>query len=143
MYKSILLPVDLNHEKSWEHALPTALDLAKAAGAQLHLVTVVPRIAMSIVGTYLPEGFEKQTLEKAASDLHDFAVKHIPDGVRGKSHIAHGVVREEVLKAADASGCDLIVMAPHKNRLREMLIGHNTEYVVRHAKQSVLVVRND
>lgn len=142
MYKSILLSIDLNHEKSWDHALPAALELAKATGAQLHLVTVVPRIAMAIVGTYLPKGFEQKALQEAASDLHDFAVKHVPEGVRGKSHVAHGTIREEILKAADAVGCDLIVMAPHKRGLREILIGHNTEYVIRHAKQSVLVVRN-
>lgn len=142
MYKSILLSIDLNHEKSWEHALPAALDLTKCLGAELHLVTIVPRIGMSIVGTFLPEDFEKQALQKAGADLHDFAVKHIPEGVRGKSHVAHGVVREEILKAADTLKCDLIIMAPHRRGLQNMLVGPNTEYVTRHAKQSVLVVRD-
>jgi len=32
MYKSILLSVDLNHEKSWENALPAALELTKTLG---------------------------------------------------------------------------------------------------------------
>ena len=141
MYKSILLCVDLNHEKSWEQALPAALDLAKATKAALHLVTVVPRIGMSIVGTFLPPDFEKKALEKASADLHDFAVKHVPDGVRGKSHVAHGIVREEIMKAADTLKCDVIVMSPHGHSLQNMLIGPNTEYVARHAKQSVLVVR--
>jgi len=57
--------------------------------------------------------------------------------------VAHGVIREEILKAADVLKCDLIVMAPHRRGLQSMLIGPNTEYVVRHAKQSVLVIRDD
>lgn len=143
MYKTILLPVDLNHEKSWENALPAALKLTKTLGAELHLVTVVPRIGMVLVGTFLPEDFEKKALEKAAEALHEFAVQNVPEGVRGKSHVAHGAVREEIIKAADALQCDLIVMAPHRRGLQDMLIGPNTEYVVRHAKQSVLVIRGD
>ena len=143
MYKSILLSVDLIHEKSWEKALPAALDLTRTLGAELHLVTVVPPIGMSIVGTFLPEDFEKKALEKAAEALHEFAVQNIPEGIRGKSHVAHGVIREEILKAADVLKCDLIVMAPHRRGLQSMLIGPNTEYVVRHAKQSVLVIRDD
>ena len=141
MYKSILLSVDLNHPKSWEEALPTALGLSKSLDAELHLVTVVPRVGMSIVGTFLPEDFEKKALKEAGEALHEFAEEHIPEGVRGKSHVAHGVVREEILNAANTLKCDLIVMAPHRRGLQDILIGPNTEYVARHATQSVLVVR--
>ena len=143
MYKSILLSVDLNHEKSWENALPAALKLTKTLGAELHVVTIVPRIGMSIVGTFLPEDFEKKALERAAEALHEFAVQNIPEDIRGKRHVAHGTVRDEILKAADTLHCDLIVMAPHRRGLQNILIGPNTEYVVRHAKQSVLVIRGD
>ena len=139
MYKSILLPVDLNHENSWKAALPVALELAKTFGAELHLVTIVPSVGMTMVGMYLPEDFEKRALEKAAADLHAFATKNVPKGVRGKSHVAHGVIREEILKAADTLHCNLIVMAPRKRSLQDLLVGPNTEYVVRHAKCSVLV----
>jgi nucleotide-binding universal stress UspA family protein len=34
-------------------------------------------------------------------------------------------------------------MAPHRRGLQEMLVGPITEYVTRHAKQSVLVVRGE
>ena len=158
MYKSILLSVDLNHERSWARALPAALELTKALGAELHLVNVVPRIEMPMVGTYLPDDFEQQALKKAGEDLHDFAMKNIPEGIRGKSHVAHGVVREEILvlepfpqdhvreeiiKAAETLKCDLIVMAPHRRSLQEILVGPITEYVARHSKQSVLIVHGE
>lgn len=143
MYKSILLCVDLNHERSWKHALPVALDLTKALDAELHLVNVVPSIEMPIVGTFLPPDFEQQALKRAGDELHDFALKNIPEGIRGKCHVAHGVVRNEILKAAGTLGCDLIVMAPHRRGLQEMLVGPITEYVVRQAKQAVLVVHDE
>lgn len=143
MYKSIMLSVDLNHEKSWVRALPAALELTNALDAELHLVNVVPNIEMPLVGTFLPADFEKQALKKAGEDLHDFAMKNIPEGIRGKSHVAHGVVREEIVKAADTLKCDLIVMAPHRRGLQEVLVGPNTEYVSRHANQSVLIVHDD
>jgi nucleotide-binding universal stress UspA family protein len=143
MYKSILLTVDLNHPKSWERALPAALELTTALDAELHLVTVVPNIEMPLVGTFLPPDFEQQALKKAGDDLHDFAEKNIPEGIRGKSHVAHGSVRDEIVKSADKIGCDLIVMAPHRRGLQEMLVGPITEYVARHANQSVLIVHDD
>ena len=46
MFSNILLPIDLNHPASWTKALPEALDLQKASGGKLHLMTVVPDFGM-------------------------------------------------------------------------------------------------
>ena len=78
MYKEILLPIDLNHESSWRKALPCALELAKAFGARLHIMTVVPDFGMSIVANYFPKDYEKKALEAATAALHDFTKKHLP-----------------------------------------------------------------
>jgi len=141
MYKSILLPIDLNHENSWKAALPVAVEIAKTFSAQLHLVAIVPDVSMSMVSMYLPEGFEAKAIKEGGEKLHAFSVEHIPDGVRGKSHIAHGVVREEILNAADVLDCDLIVMASHRPDMKDFFISPNTDFVVSHANKSVLVVR--
>ena len=58
MYKSILLPIDLDHSSSWHSAMPVALDLAKTLSAKLHLVSVVPDLKATAVGAYLPGDFE-------------------------------------------------------------------------------------
>ena len=42
MYRSILVPVDLDHPSSWEKSLPTAIALCRCFDASLALVTVVP-----------------------------------------------------------------------------------------------------
>ncbi|MEQ8334036.1 universal stress protein [Nisaea sp.] len=141
MYKSILLPIDLEHDSSWEKSLPVALELVQTFKGTLHLVTVVPRIGMAAVSLYLPEDFEAKALAHAAEQLHAFAVERIPEGIRGDSHVGHGVIREEITKAAEKLDCDLIVMAPHRPEMSDFLISPATSYVVSHTKRSVLVVR--
>lgn len=141
MYKSILLPIDLEHDSSWEKSLPVAIELVQTFKGTLHLVAVVPRIGMAAVSLYLPEDFESKALAHAAEQLHAFAVKQIPEGIRGDSHVAHGVIREEITKAAEKLDCDLIVMAPHRPEMADFLISPATSYVVSHTKRSVLVVR--
>lgn len=141
MYKSVLLPIDLEHDSSWQKALPVALELVQKFDGVLHLVAVVPNIGMPALSMYLPADFEKKALAHAAEALHAFAAAHVPENIRGQSHVAHGVVREEISKAADTLDCDLIIMAPHRPELTDVFISPATSYVVTHTKRSVLVVR--
>jgi nucleotide-binding universal stress UspA family protein len=46
VFKDILFTVDLEHFASWERALPVALHEAKASGTQLHVLTVLPEVAV-------------------------------------------------------------------------------------------------
>ena len=141
MYRNILLPVDLGEESSWKDALPKAVEIAAGSKATLHLVTVVPTFGMSIVGGFFPEDFEKKALAQAKAALGEFIAKHIPGNVDARAHVAHGTIYEEILRAARKLDCDLIVVASHRPELRDYLIGPNAARVVRHATQSVLVVR--
>ncbi len=52
------------------------------------------------------------------------------------------MIYEEVLRAAERLGADLIVMAAHRPELSDYLIGPNSARVVRHARQSVLILRD-
>ncbi len=142
MYKSILLPIDLRHEGSWKKALPTAIEIAEKFDAQLHLVSIVPNVGMSIVSQYLPKNFEKSAIEEASIALKEFAAKNVPTDVRGRCHIAHGTVREQIVKAGEKLGCDLIVMAPHHPEALDAVLSVKTNYVVHNFKGSVLVVRD-
>ena len=58
MYQRILLPLDLEQSSSWEQALPTALELRAASGGELHVLSVVPVIEMSVVASYFPADYE-------------------------------------------------------------------------------------
>lgn len=142
MYKDIMLPLDLGHENEQAKALETAIRLAKADGARLHVITVVPDYGMSIVGGFFPEGHEKAVMEKATADLHAFTKAHLPDDLPVQHIVAHGSIYREILAYAEKTGCDLIVMASHRPELEDYLLGPNAARVVRHAKCSVLVVRD-
>lgn len=142
MYKEILIAIDLGEESSWAKALPTAVEYAQKFAANLHLVTVVPNFGMSIVSQYFPKDFEKKALKEAQDHLHDFIKKHVPAGIKTQVIVEHGSIAQEILRAAEKVGADLIVMQSHRPEVQDLLIGPNAGKVVAHAKCSVLVVRD-
>ncbi len=141
MYKNVLLSVDLGHESSWEKALPAAVELCRAGGGSLHVLTVVPDFGMSIVGQYFPEGYEKDVANKVMAALKVFVKDHVPDGIPVQHMVGEGVVYEVILKMARKVGADLIVTGAGRPDLREYLLGPNAARVARHAEMSVLIVR--
>lgn len=141
MYNRILLTVDLNDESSWRRALPTALEYCRAFDATLHLLTVVPDFGMTVVGQFFPEGYADKAVAQAKTELRDFAAKHVPAGVKVRQVVAYGTIYREILEAARKVDADLIVIASHRPELKDYLLGPNASRVVRHAKRSVLVVR--
>ena len=142
MYKSILLPIDLGHESSWNKALPSAVDLARSYSAELHVLTVFPDFGLSMVSVNFPANFEQDNLARVSEDLQAFVKQHVPEGITVSSHVAHGTIYSEIIAAADKLDCDLIVVSSHRPEMRDYLIGPNAARVVRHAKQSVFVVRD-
>ena len=141
MFKTILLPIDLNHESSWTQALPAACRFAREGGAKLHIVTVLPDFGMPVVGGFFPEDFERKAMDEAKAKIKKLAESWDLEGIDFKLHVAHGTIYEEVLKAAQALGADLIVLAAHRPELKDYLLGPNAARVVRHAGCSVFVVR--
>ncbi len=142
MYKNILLPVDLNSVETQLKAVQTAAELARTFGAGLHVLTVVPDFGMSIVGTFFPDGFEKEALERANETLHDFVKQNLPGGLPVQHIIGRGSVHREVLRIARETGADLIVMASHQPELQDYLLGPSAAHVVRHTSCSVMIVRD-
>lgn len=142
MYKEILLAVDLNQAESQIKAVRAAVACAKAFGARLHVMTVVPDFGMSIVASYFPEGYEEKALENARQALHAFVGENVPENLPVQHIVAHGSIYQEILDCAEEAEADLIVMASHRPELEDYLIGPNASRVVRHADCSVLVVRD-
>ncbi len=142
MYKKILLPIDLDQESSWHKALPTALELCRAWGASLHVMTVVPSFGMSMVSQYFPKGYEKEMREKTMASLQDFVRENVPEGTPVQRIVGEGTIYEVILQMADKVGADLIVLDSHRPQLKDYLLGPNAARVVRHATCSVLLVRD-
>jgi len=142
MAKSVLLPIDISDHHSWDRALGVALEQVRASGGALHVATVLPELGLSMVGGYLGEGFERKALHSLGESLSDWIAKHVPEGIEVHPHVLHGPVYHEILRAADTVEADLIVIGSHRPALKDYLLGPNAARVVRHARQSVYVVRD-
>lgn len=142
MYRKILLPIDLSEEKSWAKALPTAIASAKAFGAELWIMTVVPDFGMSIVAQHFPPDFEETAMKEATERLADFVDRNVPSDTPVHRLVGHGSIYGEILASAKTVGADLIIMGSHRPALQDYLLGPNAARVVRHASQSVMVVRD-
>lgn len=142
MFSTLVIPIDIEHESSWIKALPAAARLARDNGARLHVVAVVPPFGSSLVGGFFSDDFERKVMDKARSDLAEIVSGADLGGVEPGLHVAHGTIYEEILRAADSLGADLIVLAARRPELKDYLLGPNAARVVRHASQSVFVVRD-
>ena len=142
MYKNILVSIDLNDVNSWRKALPTAVELCQSFGCELHVIAVIPDVGMSMVGAYFPADFADKAIEGSREKLHALLDTELPDGVKAQAIVAQGTIYHEILQTAKRIAADLIIMASHRPGLADYLLGPNAARVVRHAKLSVLVVRN-
>ncbi len=143
MYDSILVPVDLHQESSWKKALPVAIDLAKINGGTLHILTVIPDFGMAVVGSFFPPDHAKNVLAAVEKDLATFVADNIPAEVPATSDVQQGSIYKEIVRVADKLECGVIVMSSHTPEPKDYLLGPNAARVVRHAKQSVFVVRDN
>lgn len=141
MFKSILLPIDVEHESSWRRTLPVAKRLAEECGAELNIVGVVPPFGTALVGGFFPEDYEEKLLGTVKEHLAGVVQEAGIGADDCKMHVTRGVIYEEILRVASVLGCDVIVMAAARPELKDYLLGPNAARVVRHAKQSVFVVR--
>lgn len=141
MYQDILLPVDLEDSASSARALEVAVEYAKASGATLHVMTVVPDFGMSIVGSYFPDDFADKAITDTDKRLHDYVSENVPDGINVQHMVAHGRIYEEIIRAAAKASADVIVIPAHRPDVGDYLLGSNAARVARHADQSVLIVR--
>ncbi len=88
MYQNILLTVDLNDEASWSKALPAAVEEAKASGAALHVVSIVPDFGMAVVGSFFPDDFEEKALAEVADKLKAFCDENVPSEIKVKNFVS-------------------------------------------------------
>ncbi len=141
MANTILLPVDLNNLEAASRPLAEALRLLDEGGT-LHVLTVVPEFGYSQISGFFRDGYEQDLLRAAGQKLQEWVQTSVPDGIDLHPHVVHGSVYDMILRAADRLSVDSIVMGAHRPELSDYLLGPNAARVVRHAKQSVYVVRN-
>jgi len=124
-----------------QKALEKGLELAEAGDAALDLVTVVqlPDYAGTIdeVDEMIRDG--KRLYQDAYNRAAVEAKKRI---ALFNSKILHGHIGETLVKYARDSEVDLIVMGSHgRSAVANILLGSVSNYVVKHAKCPVLIIR--
>ena len=149
MVSKILVPIDLADMETMEKVLQTGIDQAKASGADLTVMTVVPDIITGLDWRYAIRGETGGSQEYDAQDIVNEALERLnqivaektPSGMKVGTIARHGSVYEQVLNVAEELGVDQIVLGAHRPGLADFLLGPNTARIVRHAKCSVNVVR--
>ena len=137
MYKNIMVPVDLAHQKTLDKALAVATDLARHYGAALCVVGVTASQPSSVARSsaeYAEKlaAFAAQLSEKSGLKIETRAV------------VSHDPARDldsALGKAAGELGADLIVMASHVPSFAEHIFASNAGYLASHVERSVFIVR--
>lgn len=143
-YRTIL--VGLDGSPFAEEALDQAYDIAKATGASLQLVTVIPTPAVpttngrtmeaSVEAAYAAQATHLRAyLQATAARLENF-------GLTLDTHLVYGTPAEAILDTAATLGADVIVLATHgRSGWQQMRYGSVALKVARGADRPVLLVR--
>jgi nucleotide-binding universal stress UspA family protein len=141
--RSILVPLDGSDFA--EHALPTALSLARRHAAALHIV----RVYVPVAGVYgehavpYDEALDRE-LMKRAQDYLDGIVTRMTAvaGIQSSAVVLEGSVADTISRHAAAVGADLLVMTTHgRGPLARFWLGSVSDELVRQADIPVLLVR--
>ncbi|GAA4971942.1 universal stress protein [Algibacter aquimarinus] len=142
--KKILVPTDFSAQA--ENALKVAAQLAKKHDCEIHLLHVleIPLHEVDALSTYnnLPEAVyfmklaHKQFLELKSKDYLNDLVLH--------EHVEFHEIFKGVFHVCKKQDIDLVIMGSNGSTgFKEMLIGSNTEKVVRTSETPVLVIKNE
>jgi len=145
--KKILVPIDFS--KTSLIAVESAFDIAKKDGADLiflHVVEEATADSYRISGEWQKGNWEDKIftfrlLEKAKKQLEKLVTEPKYNAVKIVGELRLGNPFHGINTIISEHKVDLIVMGPKGHtKLEEMLIGTNTEKVVRHAHCPVLTV---
>ncbi len=141
MFEKVLLAIDLNEAKGSVKAATAAKMLIEQSGGSLHVVNVLPDVGMAMVGASIGPELRKQVMDEAKSALAAFAETNLPDLPMHNLHIVQGTIYDRIIHTANEIDADTIVVGAHRPEFKDYLVGPNAARVVRHADQTVLVVR--
>lgn len=137
MYKTILVPIDVNHEDR-------AKEMIIAANAHtdkntkiilLNVVEVVPTWAMS----YLQANVMNENRKAVETKLAEIVAKENVENAT--VIIRNGNPYRTILDMAEKEKVDLIIIGSHKPGVGAYFLGSTADKVVRHAKCSVFIIR--
>ncbi len=142
--KKILVPCDFSTPA--RHAFRSALSVAARSGGEVHVLHVIElpvlhdAVLMPVLS--LEETLFRELEEKSQAEFAKLIEENKND-IPLKTKVVFGETSRMILDYAASESIDLIIMGTRgASGIREVLIGSNTEKIVRHATVPVFVVRN-
>lgn len=142
--KKILVPTDFSPQA--ENALKVAAQLAKKHKCEIYLLHIleIPLHKVDALSSYnnLPEAVFFMKL--ARQKFEDFRDKSYLKNLKVHEHVEIQEIFKGIFHVCKKHKIDLIVMGSNgADGLKEMLIGSNTEKVVRTSETPVMVIKNE
>jgi nucleotide-binding universal stress UspA family protein len=145
MYNKILVPLD--GSELAEKVLPHVIALARAAGAELTLASVV-QLTLGAVGAKIEALPEAAAERKAAlrTEALTYPEKVQRDlkgqGVAARTVVLEGDVAHAIITYAEREGFDLVAIATHgRSGVDRFVMGSIAEKVIRSTIKPVLLIR--
>lgn len=143
MYKKILMPVDVFEMELSDKAVRHAANLAKAEGASITLVNILPASSRSLLRGFNADikKFEEYMTAESGKKMNE--LKRLFDISSENIHgmVRFGNVRDEIIKLSKEGEYDVIVIGSKNPGITTHLLGSNAESILRYATIPVLVVR--
>jgi nucleotide-binding universal stress UspA family protein len=136
--KRILLATDLSPAS--DGAATQAIDLARALGADLLIVSVIDPDFPGGRGSVVERMDQRRAAREAAAQA--LVVRGRQAGVPVTFLVWEGEPGPAIVDAANAEGADMVVVGSHgRGRVGRLVLGSVSDHVVRHADAPVLIVR--
>jgi len=142
--KKILYATDFS-----ESSLPAgdyALTLARLAGAEVHVLHVIGEFTDRRKSMIQPESMallEREVEIQAFKEMEGFCREVFDDEIPYTTEVVMGHPFEEIIKLAQQSAFDLIVVGTHgRTGLERVFVGSTAERLVRRSPIAVLTVRS-
>jgi nucleotide-binding universal stress UspA family protein len=146
--KKILVPTDFSKEA--QTAAEVASGIARKSGAELillHVIEEASKESVKITGEVAKADIQDQIfmlklIERSRKQMEKFATDKMFSDVKVRQELRMGSPFHGMRTIITDHKVDLVVMGTAgKTNLAEMIIGSNTEKVVRHAKCPVLTIQ--